>query len=168
MSKSYRNQLVEWAYKLLLALTDKEKCNEHFSGNDAGWSLVAMEGGGETIVSSVNPVMTVRCSLPLRDLVSVLGPDVENVEGQKNILCSGYSKLKPGDEWSGYEGYKICCKRAARDFAEKILAPVDDRMHESLCTILIEEEARKELNEAFYLGNFSNLGLIEDGADEEE
>lgn len=168
MSKSYRNQLVEWVYKSLLALTTEEECNQRFPGDGGDWPMVMSGNGIEAFVSSVNPVMTVSCTLPLEELVSLLGPEVMEVEGWSSLSCTGYSKLKPGDEWSGYEGYKICCKRAARDFTNQILSSVEEKINGCLNTIHAEEAIITELDEAFYLGHFGNLGLTEDVADEEE
>ena len=168
MSKSYRNQLVEWAYESLLELATEEECDERFSSSNQGWSVAVVGDRVEAVVSTVSPVMTLIGTLPLETLVNLLGPEVKNIEGQRNISCSGYSKLKPGDEWSGYEGYRICCKRAARDFANQILGPVDDKLSLSFRVIDAEEATIAELDEAFYTGNFGDLGLLEDGADEEE
>jgi len=168
MSKSYRNQLVEWAYESLLALASEEEINDRFPSDGAGWSHVIAGNGNEAIVSSVHPVMTVFCTLFLRDLVNALGPDVKNVESKRSMTCAGYSKLKPGDEWSGYEGYKICCKRAARNFTDQILAPVENKISECLDTIYAEETVITELDKAFYLGLFGDLGFSESAKEEEE
>lgn len=174
MSKSLRNQLVEWADEALVALVDKDKGNKMFveSGFHRSATVEGKDGAGSFDISVMGsgPVMVLSCLIPLVLVSKALAPDFEFEEFEERVACSGYSKLKSGDTWSGYEGYLICCKRAARDFADYVLQPIQSMARKHVEIITEESVALDELNEAFYQGNFLSLDLVDDDLvdDEEE
>jgi hypothetical protein len=114
----------------------------------------------EAIVTGVSPVMVMNAALPVYSLVGHIDGVADDIPLDKRVRCVGYSKLKQGDEWSGYEGYKICAKRAARGFADEVLDPVAEIIHDCANRIIDEQAMIDDMFEAFYRGNFSDLDLL--------
>ena len=107
MCKSIRNEIVDTANLELLAYVTEEDANERFIPN--GFCMgVSKDDKIQMTIQGKSPDMS-------------LSVKISDKKNDKAYLCIGSSRLKEGDEWSGYEGFKICCLRAARHYSEHVL-----------------------------------------------
>ena len=77
---------------------------------------------------------------------------VPDDEGGRTIVASGYSKLKKGDTWDSYEAYKICVRRAARDYADKYFVELHIEIERQLDIINEAAGVISKIEKKFFTG----------------
>lgn len=143
---SLRNRVVEKATQYIMQAYDDLTLQVYLG---SGQGVLADEVGDVTVLAA-NPVMALVARVPRPD--------------GSPLVCYGYAKLKPGDEWDAIEGYKICATRAARCFAKEHLKPATDWITEHFENAADEILAVDAVATAFFEGGQQVTAILAEAA----
>ena len=166
MSKSLRNEIAEWANDLLLRLTYPAEADALFE--ETGFNVVIsahekdLFPGFKVTVQGASPIMSLTTDIPRPSRYKVNTPEnFDDIEWGEPIFCTGYSKLKVGDTWSGAEGFRICVKRASRDYADHVLEDIFDVITKCEENIELNYDIIDAVQAEFFVGKSDPIDDIE-------
>jgi len=163
MCKSVRNQLVknveQQLYNAIVHMpshiVEQQEMEKYYeatavftiSNGSAPFSLIIEQDGK---VFPADGVTKIYIQGDLR-IMSVIA-ELYDMDTDKFYLASGFSLRKTGDTWSPWQGYKVCCTRVARDFANKYFQPEYTKIQQHREEIKRIEQSIANIEKEFLTG----------------
>jgi len=145
-NKSVRNLVVNKAAEYIKQGMSEDMLSEILETGRGSYTAVSADGNEVGFaLTAAKPIIVINAIIP----------DFFSEDEDKYIECAGWAKQKTGDEWDPWLGFNNCVTRAARDYADQVLAELHTMRAEIKEEIKLLQETDRAICKIIFEGGDS-------------